>query len=108
VLRVEDLSSGHDREGFRCGEPLLDEYLKKTARQHAEKGISRTFVLVDEEAPREILGFFTLAVCEVGSTLLPLEFGKKYPRGRLPGAKLARMAVRQDMQGHTAVQERIT
>jgi GNAT superfamily N-acetyltransferase len=99
VLRVEELSSGHDRGGFNCGELPLDDYLKKTARQHADKGISRTFVLVDEGAPSEILGFFTLAVCEVDSTLLPLDFGKKYPRGRLPGVKLARLAVRQDRQG---------
>jgi GNAT superfamily N-acetyltransferase len=99
-VRVEGLSPGHDREGFDCGEPALDEYLRKTARQHGEKGISRTFVLVDEEKPSEVLGFFTLAVCEVDSTLLPIQVGNKYPRGRLPGARLARLAVRRDRQGN--------
>ena len=65
MLRIELLSRGHDRQGFRCGERDLDDYLKRTARQHNDKGISRTFVLVDSEEPSDILGFFTLASCEV-------------------------------------------
>lgn len=98
-MRVESLSPGHDREGFDCGEPALNEYLRNTARQHADKGISRTFVLVDETKPHQILGFFTLTLCEVESTLLPIQIGKKYLRGRLPGTRLARLAVRRDEQG---------
>jgi hypothetical protein len=31
------------------------------SRQHLEKGISRTFVLVEDSNPTDILGFFTLA-----------------------------------------------
>jgi len=37
----------HDRTMFDCGEPVLNAYLQKTARQHLQKGIANTCVLVD-------------------------------------------------------------
>jgi predicted N-acetyltransferase YhbS len=97
MLRIELLSRGHDREGFRCGERDLEDFLKRTARQHNDKGISRTFVLVDSDEPAKILVFFTLASCEVVTTELPPEFAKKYPR-KAPAAKLGRLAVAMDRQ----------
>jgi hypothetical protein len=39
-----------------CGNPELNDYLRRTARQHTEKGLLRTEMLVDDEAPTEILG----------------------------------------------------
>ncbi len=97
--KVEPLGSAHDRAGFDCGEPALNDYLQKVARQHAAKGVARTFVLAGESDPKRIIGFFTLTMCEVEAPLLPAEIAKKFPRGRLPGAKLARLAVRVDEQG---------
>jgi ribosomal protein S18 acetylase RimI-like enzyme len=97
MLRIELLSREHDREGFSCSERDLDDYLKRTAGQHNEKGISRTFVLVDSDEPVKILGFFTLASCEVVAAELPQEYAKKYPR-KAPAAKLARLAVARDLQ----------
>jgi GNAT superfamily N-acetyltransferase len=97
MLRIELLSQKHDREAFNCGVQALDDYLKKTARQHNDKGISRTFVLVDSDEPATILGFFTLASCEVVTAELPAEYAKKYPR-QAPAAKLTRLAVVRDCQ----------
>jgi GNAT superfamily N-acetyltransferase len=97
MLRIELLSRGHDREGFSCGERGLGDYLKRTARQHNDKGIARTFVLVNSDNPARILGFFTLASCEVVAVELPPEYAKKYPR-KAPAAKLARLAVARDRQ----------
>jgi predicted N-acetyltransferase YhbS len=97
MLRIELLSRGHNREVFSCGVQALDDYLKRTARQHNDKGISRTFVLVDSDEPAKILGFFTLASCEVVTAELPSEYAKKYPR-QAPAAKLARLAVARDCQ----------
>lgn len=95
----EALGPGHAHADFDCGERALNEYLQKTARQHDEKGISRTFVLVNEPDPTRLIGFFTLAMCEVEAPLPPPKVARKFPSGRLPGAKLARMAVRLDEQG---------
>jgi len=36
---------------------MMPEVLRQTARQHIQKGISRTFVLTDSEQPETILGF---------------------------------------------------
>jgi len=92
MRRIEALNRNHDRARFDCGVVELNHYLKRIARQHLEKGISRTFVLVDDSKPSEILGLFTLAACEVKSEILPEEFTKKYPR-KVPVTKLARLAV---------------
>ena len=91
-LKIEPLNRSHNRRSFNCGNADLNHYLQNTARQQSEKGISRTFVLVDSENPFEILGFFTLVACEIVVEKLPPRFTKKYPL-RASAAKLARLAV---------------
>lgn len=92
MLRIVPLSRRHDRENFDCGVGELNDYLMKTAIQHMKKGISRTFVLTDSGTPATILGFFTLAGCEVMTSGLPAGYAGKYP-AKAPAAKLARLAV---------------
>ncbi|EEF61664.1 GNAT family N-acetyltransferase [Pedosphaera parvula] len=94
MLELEALSKAHDREGFDCGSEPLNLFLKQTARQHAERGISKTFVLVEEEAmaPKPILGFYSLNICQLAAEELPPEIAKKFPRN-VPGLKLGRLAV---------------
>ena len=62
-----------------------------------EKGISRTFVLVEDSNPSAVLGFFTLAACEILVEKLPRKYVKKHP-AQAPAAKLARFAVEQSLQ----------
>lgn len=92
--KIELLSRAHDREHFDCGSAPLNAYLKQIARQHTERGISRTFVLVEEHAvePKEILGFFTLNICQLKTENLPPELAGRFPR-EIPGVKLGRLAV---------------
>jgi GNAT superfamily N-acetyltransferase len=97
LIQIERLDCRHDRRRFDCGQAELNRYLQTTARQHAEKGIAQTFVLIDAEAPQHILGFYTLTVCEVQTGELPVELAKKYP-ARVPGARLARLAIAIDRQ----------
>lgn len=85
------LDKGHDRTGFDCGVPELNAFLKSTARQHGQKGISRTFVLTD--ASPVILGFFTLTLCEAQPASLPAKYTRLYPAHSLPAVRLARLAV---------------
>jgi len=92
MLKIELLDTSHNRKGFDCGNKQLNDYLQKTARQHLVKGMSRTFVLVDDAYREDILGFFTLSVCEVESELLPSSIARKYPE-QVPAVKLARLAV---------------
>jgi ribosomal protein S18 acetylase RimI-like enzyme len=94
VNKIEPLSQSHDREGFDCGSEPLNSFLKQTARQHAQRGISRTFVLVDEAAvaPKPILGFFALNICQVKSESLTPHEAWKLP-GDVSGVRLGRLAV---------------
>ena len=97
MLSIETLNRGHDRSGFDCGNEALNQYLRKIAQQHLNKGMSRIFVVVDGDTPTEILGFFTLASCEIFVDKLPRKYAKKYP-SRVPAAKLARLAVARKRQ----------
>ncbi len=98
-MKFEELNRSHNREGFNCGDKDLNDFLKNLARQNLKKGLSRTFVLVDEHRPGEILGFYTLSVFEVSAQKLPSKHAKKY-KGQLPAAKLARLAVAIGKQSH--------
>jgi GNAT superfamily N-acetyltransferase len=94
VRKIELLERFHDRDGFDCGSEALNRFLKQTARQHAERGISRTFVLVEEDAiePVPILGFFSLNLCQLKAELLATELATKLPRD-VSGVRLGRLAV---------------
>lgn len=94
---IVPLSREHDRAGFDCGVPELNAFLKATARQHGEKGISRTFVLTEGDA--RILGFLTLTLCEVNTDSLPEAYASKYPSHGLPAVRLGRLAVSRKHKG---------
>ncbi|GAB6040161.1 hypothetical protein [Endothiovibrio diazotrophicus] len=56
---------------------------------------------VDDANPREIIGYYTLTVCEVETTGLPPKFAKRLPH-RIPGVRLGLLAVdrRHQRAGH--------
>lgn len=97
--KIELLAKSHDRNGFDCGSEPLNLFLKQTARHHATRGISRTFVLVDEGAsePKPILGFFSLNLCQIKSESLSAQETKKLPRD-VSGVRLGRLAVAKEYQ----------
>jgi ribosomal protein S18 acetylase RimI-like enzyme len=94
VSKLELLSRAHDRDGFDCGNEPLTTYLRQTARQHTERGISRTSVLVEESAadPKPVAGYFTLNICQLRADNLPAEVARRLPR-EVAGVKLSRLAV---------------
>jgi ribosomal protein S18 acetylase RimI-like enzyme len=92
VELLDKLDKSHDRNSFDCNSEALNKYLRQTARQHNQKGISRTFVLVDTKQSKVIIGFFTLSLCEVRSEKLTEVIARKYLL-IVPGVRLARLAV---------------
>lgn len=97
MLNIEALTKAHNRTAFDCGDEALNHFLQKTARQHMDKGLSKTFVLIDEDNSAEIIAYMTLVVCEVLADDIPHQWKNKYPR-RIPAAKLAKLAVSVDQQ----------
>ena len=100
MLKFERLDSSHDRAGFDCGVEALNRYLQQIARQHIAKGISKTFVAVEEAAtaPKPGLGFFTISLCLVLTQDTPAKWAKKLPE-QIPAMRLGRLAVAKSGQG---------
>jgi hypothetical protein len=96
---LELLDSTHDRRSFASGLASVDSYLKETARGHTEKGISLTRVLIhaDAEAPKPILGYFTLTPCMVEAAGWPT-VPKGLPRNPVGAVLLRRFAMDISMQ----------
>lgn len=91
LLKIEPIKKIHNRKSFNCGQQSLNDYIEKIARQHSDKGLSKTFVLIDEQQPDEIMAYFTLVVCEIKPPQNDKQFSR-YPH-YLPVIKLARLAV---------------
>ena len=90
---VTALKAAHDVDGFRCRKPELAAWLQQVARQHQNKGMSRTWVLVDDSAPSRIIGFYAVSMRGLVSTsVLPSNMARRLPRD-VPAYTLARLAV---------------
>jgi GNAT superfamily N-acetyltransferase len=90
-MLVLPLDDRHDRKSFDCGDTDLNGWLKQTARQHKEKGVSSTFVSVADETSAEILGFYALSLAELINANLPAQYGKRLPT-KVPAFRLGRLA----------------
>lgn len=91
-MRILPLTGNPDRKDFDCGRQELNDWLRNVAAQHHEKGLSKTFVAVREDAPNCICGYYTLTLAELENGHLPEAWRKKLPR-RIPGVRLGRLAV---------------
>ena len=96
-MLVLPLTGSHNRQEFDCGRQELNGWLQQVARQHQNKGLSKTFVAIREEAPTRICGYCALTLAELENQHLPEAWRKKLPR-RIPGVRLGRLAV--DRQYH--------
>lgn len=90
--QIVPLSKQHARESFESGEPALDEFLRKFARQNAERGLSRTFI-ASTEGSQAVVGYYTVRAGAVSFDDLPEAARKNMPRYPVPVAHLARLAV---------------
>lgn len=97
-MQVLPLTGSHDRQSFDCGRQELNDWLRQVARQHQEKGLSRTFVAILEEEPKRICAYYALTLAELENRHLPEAWRKKLPR-RIPGVRLGRLAVDRRFQG---------
>ncbi len=93
AFRFEPLGSQHDRGAFSCGSPPLDDYLKARARQDAKRLAAAVFVMVLDDAPTVVAGYYTLSATSVALEDVPEEFARKLPRYPFaPATLLGRLA----------------
>ena len=97
-MQILPLTGSHNRQEFDFGRQELNDWLQRVARQHQEKGLSKTFVATREGMPDRIYGYYALTLAELENRHLPEARRKKLPR-RIPGVRLGRLAVHKQYQG---------
>lgn len=97
LVGPEPLDVRHELEGFHCGVPALDAYLRERALtdQRAEK--SRTYVAT---RGRRAVAYFSLAAAGVEPGDATARLVKGQGRQLIPVVLLARLAVDLQEQGH--------
>jgi len=91
----EKLRADHDLSQFDCGEPSLDEWLRRRARQNEESGASRTYGVC---AGQQLVGYYALAVGAVAHAEAPGRVRRNMP-DPVPVMIVGRLAVHKDFQG---------
>lgn len=105
TVTVEPLGAHHDRAGFSCGVPALDEYLKRQAGQDQQRKVAACHVAVNSAAagtpdPTRVLGYYTLSNYGLGLGELPADVTRRLPKYPVvPAALLGRLAVASESQG---------
>lgn len=95
--RPRPLAQDDDRDSFDCGQPTLDNWLRRNAWRNQRAGVSRTYVLSDSETSA-IAGYVSLAVGEVQREFLPKARQRNMP-DPVPIFLLGQLAVDRRWQG---------
>jgi GNAT superfamily N-acetyltransferase len=95
----EAIARKHNREAFDCGEPALNDFLRRYARKSHELGGAKTFLAIDDAAGQTILGFYSLTPASVEYARTPEVLRRGLARHDVPGFRLARLAVDLKAQG---------
>jgi GNAT superfamily N-acetyltransferase len=91
----EPLADVHDLSLFSCGEPALDDWLRKRARANQASGASRTFVVCRDGF---VVAYYCLAAGAVAAVASPGRVRRNMP-DPIPMAVLGRLAVDQSLHG---------
>ncbi|NBQ89128.1 MAG: GNAT family N-acetyltransferase [Betaproteobacteria bacterium] len=84
------LSPQHQVHAFNCGQPVLDEWLKRRALANQGSGASRTFVVANEAM--RVLGYYALAAGGVAHSHAGRALRQNMP-DPIPVMVLGRLAV---------------
>lgn len=90
LLAPQPLTTTHQLDDFSCGEPTLDEWLKRRALAKHLRGASRTFVAADHEG--RVFGYYSMAAGAVTHQLATSDIRRNMP-DPVPVMVLGRLAV---------------
>jgi GNAT superfamily N-acetyltransferase len=93
----QPLTAHHATEDFSCGEPSLDDWLRRRALPNQLAGASRTFVVID--AQQRVRGYYALAAGAVARGMATGGVRRNMP-DPIPVLVLARLAVDQALHGN--------
>ena len=92
----EPLLASHRLDDFDCGQPALNDWLVRHARQAQSSGSARTFVAAEAQ---RVAGFFSLTVGQVDTLEAPARIRQGMGRYPVPVVILARLGVSVQDQG---------
>ncbi len=95
----EPISKNHDRKSFDCGDPSMNDFLQRYARQGHESGAAKSILAIDNADNRAILGFYSLAPGAMAYADTPELVRRGLARHDVPGFRLARIATDLRWQG---------
>ena len=90
------LTAAHRFDDFSCGEPILEEWLKRRAMANQVSGASRTFVVADQDG--RVYGYYAMAAGAVSHHMATGGVRRNMP-DPIPVMVLARLAVDRRAQG---------
>ena len=88
----EPLAKSHDRASFDCGDPQMNDFLRRFARQSHEQNAAKTFCAIDDHQLTRILGFYTIAPLAIAHEHVPAVLTRGLAWDEVSGFKLARLA----------------
>ena len=99
-LTIVTLEKKYDKTKFACGYVLLDDYLKKQAKQDVNRDLSACFVLVDKNGV--VKGYYTLSANSIKRDEFSEDLIKKLPPSYIdiPTILLGRLAVDESIKGN--------
>ena len=93
------LTAEHDVSTFCSGEASLDQWLRHHALAAQQRGLSRVFVLHDDDDPgRRVVAYYTLTAHVLERDDLTRRLGRGLP-SQLPAVLLGKLAVDESRQG---------
>lgn len=95
-LQIEPITKKHIRDQFDCGNTVLNEYLKKYARQNDENNMARAYVAVGDDTL--VLGYCCISTASIDFEELPEAQRKTLPKYPIPAALIGKLACDQSMQ----------
>lgn len=95
LLAPVPLTDEHDLSPFECGEPSLDDWLRRRALANQARGASRTYVVAED---RRVVGYYSLASGALALNEAPGPVRRNMP-DPIPMVLLGRLAIDQAWQG---------
>jgi len=95
----EPILRKHDRKSFDCGDPAMNDFFERYARQSHESGAAKTFLGIDNADNKSILGFYSLAPGALAYADMPAMVRRGLARHDVPGFRLAHIATDLRWQG---------
>jgi len=91
-MAPQPLAAHHQVEGFTCGEPSLDEWLRRRASKNQANGSSRTYVVVEDDA---VVAYYCLSAGAISHAEAPSNLKRNRP-DPIPVIVLGRLAIHID------------